>query len=103
MPYTKEQLENNEYFQNLRLQASKEYEEEKSRLVAEFAASSSLDNNNQLLRQGLDGPIMSFEDPETGTAQDDPTGWIKIDRKQPKYKRGDALDEVINRNFSELE
>ena len=103
MPYTKEQLENNEYFQNLRLQASKEYEEEKSRLVAEFAASSSLDNNNQLLRQGPDGPIISFEDSETGTAQDDPTSWIKIDRKQPKYKRGDALDEVINRNFSELE
>ena len=103
MPYTKEQLQNNEYFQNLKLEASREYEEEKSRMVAEFAASSSLDNNNQLLRQGTDGPILSYEDPETSTAQDDPSSWIKIERKQPKYKRGDALDEVINRNFSELE
>ena len=102
MPYTKEQLENNEYFQNLKLQASKEYEEEKARMTAEFAASSSFDDNNQLLRQGPGGPIISFEDPETGTAQDDPTGWIKIDRKQPKYKRGEKLDEIINRNFSEL-
>ena len=103
MPYTKEQLQNNEYFQNLKLEASKDYEAEKERMVAEFAASSSLDNNNQLLRQGPSGPILSYEDPETGTAQDDPSGWIKIERKQPKYKRGDELDEVINRNFSELE
>ena len=103
MPYTKEQLQNNEYFQNLKLEASREYEQEKSRMVAEFAASSSLDNNNQLLRQGPGGPILSYENPETGAAQDDPTGWIKIDRNQPKYKRGDELDEVINRNFSELE
>tara|TARA_R100000008_G_scaffold79938_1_gene61991 strand:+ start:6195 stop:6506 length:312 start_codon:yes stop_codon:yes gene_type:complete len=102
MPYTKEQLANNEYFQNLKLQASKEYEEEKARMTAEFAASSSLDDNNQLLRQGPGGPILSYEDPETGNAQDDPTGWIKIDRKQPKLKRGDGLEEVIDRNFNEL-
>ena len=103
MPYTKEQLQNNEYFQNLKLEASKDYEAEKERMVAEFSVSSSLDNNNQLLRQGPNGPIFSYEDPETGLAQDDPSGWIKIERKQPKYKRGDELDEVINRNFSELE
>jgi len=102
MPYTKEQLENNEYFQNLKLEASREYEEEKARMVAEFAASSSLDNNNQVLRQGPGGPILSYENPATGEAQDDPSSWIKIDRKQPKLKRGDGLDEIIDRNFSEL-
>jgi hypothetical protein len=102
MPYTKEQLENNEYFQNLKLEASKDYEEEKARTIAEFAASSSLDDNNQLLRQGPGGPILSYENPETGEAQDDPSTWIKIDRKQPKLKRGDSLDEIVDRNFSEL-
>jgi len=102
MPYTKEQLQNNEYFQNLKLEASKDYEEEKARTIAEFAASSSLDDNNQLLRQGPGGPILSYENPETGEAQDDPSTWIKIDRKQPKLKRGDSLDEIVDRNFSEL-
>tara|TARA_R100000353_G_scaffold111591_2_gene80003 strand:+ start:8845 stop:9156 length:312 start_codon:yes stop_codon:yes gene_type:complete len=102
MPYTKEQLENNEYFQSLKLEASREYEEERARAIAEFSVSSSMENNNQLLRQGINGPILSYENPETGTALDDPTSWVKIDRKQPKYKRGDELDEVLNRNFTEL-
>jgi len=102
MPYTKEQLENNEYFQSLRLEASREYEEERARTIAEFSVSSSMEDNNQLLRQGPGGPIISYENPETGTALDDPTSWVKINRKQPKYKRGDDLDEVINRNFTEL-
>tara|TARA_A100001201_G_C4090777_1_gene201959 strand:- start:2015 stop:2326 length:312 start_codon:yes stop_codon:yes gene_type:complete len=102
MPYTKEQLENNEYYQSLKLEASREYEAEKARVVAEFAASSSMDDNNQLLRLGENGPIQSYEDPSTGMPQDDPTGWIKIDRKQPKYKRGDELDEIINRDFAEF-
>ena len=35
MPYTKEQLENNEYFQSLKLEASREYEEERARAIAE--------------------------------------------------------------------
>ena len=102
MPYTKEQLENNEYFQSLKLEAPREYEEERARAIAEFSVSSSMENNNQLLRQGINGPILSYENPETGTALDDPTSWVKIDRKQPKYKRGDELDEVLNRNFTEL-
>ena len=102
MPYTKEQLGNNEYFQSLKLEASREYEEERARAIAEFSVSSSMENNNQLLRQGINGPILSYENPETGTALDDPTSWVKIDRKQPKYKRGDELDEVLNRNFTEL-
>ena len=63
MPYTKEQLENNEYFQSLRLEASREYEEERARTIAEFSVSSSMEDNNQLLRQGPGGPIISYENP----------------------------------------
>ena len=50
MPYTKEQLENNEYFQNLKLENIREYEEERQLSIAEFEASSSLDDNNQVMR-----------------------------------------------------
>ncbi len=106
MPYTEEQLQNNEYYQNLKLEAQREYEDEFNDALNSFNVSSSMENdsNNQLLRAGGHprGAIQSYEDPSTGMAQDHPNTWITISRKQTKYKRGEGLDEVINRNFVEL-
>ena len=102
MPYTKEQLENNEYFQNLKLEANREYEDERNRVLLEFQASASMETNTQVLRTGPGGPILSYENPETNTGYDDPSGWITVSRKQPLYKRGDELNEVIDRNFKEF-
>ena len=104
MPYTEEQLEQNEYYQNLKLEASREYKEERERRVAEFAASASLDDNNQLLRLTADptSPIQSYENPDTGEADNSPDGWVKLSRKQMKLRRGDKLNEIINREFEEL-
>ncbi|MGB0884439.1 MAG: DUF262 domain-containing protein, partial [Flavobacteriales bacterium] len=45
---------------------TREYEEERARTIAEFSVSSSMEDNNQLLRQGPGGPIISYENPETG-------------------------------------
>ena len=102
MPYTKEQLENNEYYQNLKLEAVREYESERQRAIAEFEASSSLDDNNHIMRSAGTGPIQSYENPETGGADNSPHSWVKLSRAQVLYKRGDALNEVINREFEEL-
>ena len=104
MPYTKEQLENNEYFQNLKLENVRECENERQRAVAEFQASSSLEDNNHLMRLGNipTAPIQSYENPETGAADNSPTTWVKLSRAQTKYKRGDELNEVVNREFEEL-
>ncbi len=104
MPYTKEQLLNNEYFQNLKLENIREYENERQRTIAEFQASSSLDDNNQIMRAGNHprGAIQSYENPETGKADDSPSTWVKLSRKQTKYVRGDKLNEVVARQFEEL-
>mgnify|MGYP003117674122 CR=1 FL=1 len=67
MPYTKEQLENNEYFQKLKLEANREYEDERSRVLQEFEANSSTETNEKVLRTGPNGPILSYENPETNT------------------------------------
>ena len=48
------------------------------------------------------GPIQSYENPETGGADNSPHSWVKLSRAQVLYKRGDALNEVINREFEEL-
>ena len=104
MPYTKEQLENNEYFQNLKLDNIREYEEERQLSIAEFEASSSLDDNNQVMRLNNipTAPIQSYENPETGAADNSPTTWVKLSRKQTKLVRGEKLNEIINREFEEL-
>tara|TARA_R100000005_G_C4992471_1_gene199676 strand:+ start:459 stop:776 length:318 start_codon:yes stop_codon:yes gene_type:complete len=104
MPYTEEQLQNNEYFQNLKLEAKREYEDEFNDALNSFAVSSSMDGNMQLLRAGNhpQGAIQSYEDPETGSAQDHPNTWVRISRKQDKLKRGEALAEIIDRDFLEL-
>tara|TARA_B100001564_G_C20659411_1_gene680832 strand:+ start:2092 stop:2409 length:318 start_codon:yes stop_codon:yes gene_type:complete len=105
MPYTKEQLENNEYYQNLKLEAEREYEENRTALLAEFQFSSSMDDgmNSKIPRlAGPRSPIQSFENPATGRAPDDPTNWITIKRDTPEFKRGDGLNEVLNREFTDL-
>ena len=53
MPYTKEQLENNEYFQNLKLEANREYEDERNRVLLNFGHRH-LETNTQVLRTGQD-------------------------------------------------
>ena len=35
-------------------------------------------------------------------ADNSPDGWVKLSRKQMKLRRGDKLNEIINRQFEEL-
>lgn len=106
MPYTKEQLENNEYYQNLKLEAEREYEDNRNAVLAEFEFSSSLEsaeiNKNVTRLAGPNSPIQSFENPATGKPTDDPTNWVTLRREQIEYKRNDGLNEVIDREFTEL-
>lgn len=105
MPYTKEQLQNNEYYQSLKLEAEREYEENKDALLAEFQYSSSMEEgmNSKVTRlAGPNSPIQSFENPATGKPVDDPSNWITLKRPQTEYKRGEGLNEVLNRDFTDL-
>ena len=101
MPYTKEELENNEFYQALANSAKDEYEAEKQFRLDNFNASGSQPGNNLLIRKE-NGAIVSYEDPETGQAFNDPSGWVKIEREVMKLKRGSTLDDLIDRNFSEF-
>lgn len=101
MPYTKEELENNEFYQAIANSARDEYEAEKQFRLDNFNASGSQPGNNLLIRKE-NGAIVSYEDPETGQAFNDPSGWIKLEREVIKLKRGSTLDDLIDRQFSEF-
>ena len=47
-------------------------------------------------------PIQSYENPDTGDADNSPDGWVKLSRKQMKLRRGNKLNEIVNREFEEL-
>ena len=80
MPYTKEELENNEFYQAIANSARDEYEAEKQFRLDNFNASGSQPGNNLLIRKE-NGAIVSYEDPETGQAFNDPSGWVKLERE----------------------
>ena len=101
MPYTKEELENNEFYQAIANSAKDEYEAEKQFRLDNFNASGSQPGNNLLIRKE-NGAIVSYEDPETGQAFNDPSGWVKLEREVTKLKRGSTLDDLIDRQFSEF-
>jgi len=101
MPYTKEELENNEFYQAIANSARDEYEAEKQFRLDNFNASGSQPGNNLLIRKE-NGAIVSYEDPETGQAFNDPSGWVKLEREVMKLKRGSTLDDLIDRQFSEF-
>ena len=101
MPYTKEELENNEFYQAIANSARDAYEAEKQFRLDNFNASGSQPGNNLLIRKE-NGAIVSYEDPETGQAFNDPSGWVKIEREVMKLKRGSTLDDLIDRQFSEF-
>ena len=101
MPYTKEELENNEFYQAIANSARDEYEAEKQFRLDNFNASGSQPGNNLLIRKE-NGAIVSYEDPETGQAFNDPSGWVKLEREVIKLKRGSTLDDLIDRQFSEF-
>lgn len=101
MPYTKEELENNEFYQAIANSAKDEYEAEKQFRLDNFNASGSQPGNNLLIRKE-NGAIVSYEDPETGQAFNDPSGWVKLEREVIKLKKGSTLDDLIDRQFSEF-
>lgn len=101
MPYTKEELENNEFYQAIANSARDEYEAEKQFRLDNFNASGSQPGNNLLIRKE-NGAIVSYEDPETGQAFNDPSGWVKLEREVIKLKKGSTLDDLIDRQFSEF-
>ena len=64
MPYTKEELENNEYYKNLRDEDEQLYLTQRELYKTAFFGNSGVDNGSLLVRDS-DGTILLFENPWT--------------------------------------
>ena len=102
MPYTQEELQQNEYYQNL-INADEQAYESQRELYRTAFLSSGGENDGSLLVKDNDGTILLFENPYTGELYEDETTSYSKALEVEQFKiNEDILDEVINRNITEL-
>ena len=102
MPYTQEELQQNEYYQNL-INADEQAYEAQRELYRTAFLSSGGENNGNLLTRDKDGTILLFENPYTGTLyEDETTTYIKTLEVEQFKINETILDEVIDREITEL-
>ena len=102
MPYTQEELQQNEYYQNLINAEEQAYESQRELYRTAFLNSGG-ENNGSLLTRDQDGTILLFENPYTGTLyQDETTTYVKTLEVEQFKINETILDEVIDRQITEL-
>tara|TARA_B100001778_G_scaffold179789_1_gene147829 strand:- start:11037 stop:11345 length:309 start_codon:yes stop_codon:yes gene_type:complete len=102
MPYTKEELQELEFYQNLKNEDEQRYINNRDILEARFKASGSADDGTQTIRDE-DGNILVFENPFNGQLDPpDENNKIVADMNSEQLKNNLSINELINREFREL-
>jgi len=106
MPYSRKELESNEYYQNLKDEEEQKYLQQRELLrTAAFTnpGSGGIPADGRLLVRNKNGSIQLFESPYSGELFDDETTVIPKTLEVKQYRINDPiLDEVIDREFTEL-
>ena len=68
-----------------------------------------IDDNGNVIPLKSKGPIrnsagtfLAFEDPDTGLNYERPDQFITVDKKSPRYYKGDLWNKVLDREIKEL-
>ena len=102
MPYTKEELQELEFYQNLKDEDEQRYIQKRQLLITRFEASGSADMGTQTVRDD-DGNILVFENPYNGQLDPpDDSNKIVADMNSEQLKNNLSINELINREFREL-
>jgi hypothetical protein len=106
MPYTKKELESNEYYQNLKDEEEQKYLQQRELLrtaAATNPGSGGIPADGRLLVRDAAGTILLFESPYSGELFNDETTVIPKTLEVRQYRINDPiLDEVIDREITEL-
>ena len=109
MPYTVEELKKNEYWQKLHEQDRVDYLKKLKDAVTFKNVTEVIDDNGNVIplepkipiRNGA-GTFVAFEDPDTGLNYERPDQYITVDKKSPRYHKGDLWNTVLDREIKEL-
>ena len=101
MPYTKEELKDLAFYQNLINEDEQNYLIERERLQALVAVAGS-GYDGGLLTRDESGTIKLFENPYTGQLYDDETSTVFVSKVVDRLRDDDSINEILNRNVREL-
>ena len=109
MPYTKGELKKNEFWQKLHEQDRVDYQK-KLEQAETFRDSPTIVDPDlgvlsvkpELPLRNEGGIFLAFEDPDTGLNYERPDQYITVDKKSPRYHKGDLWNKVLDREIKEL-
>lgn len=101
MPYTIQELQNNEYFQKLENIEYEEYQDRQQNDRDRLMVSGSNSNGSMELRD-KNGVFISYENPLTGLGQEGPWQELVVSNRTINIKTGEILDLIIDRKIKEL-
>jgi len=109
MPYTVEELKKNDFWQRLHEQDRVDYLKKLKDAVTFNNVTEVIDDNGDIIPlepkipiRNSAGTFIAFEDPDTGLNYERPDQYITVDKKSPKYHKGDLWNTVLDREIKEL-
>ena len=109
MPYTKKELKQNEFWQKLHEQDRVDYQKILKDAITFQNVTEVIDDNGNVITlepkkpiRNSAGTFIAFEDPDTGLNYERPDQYITVDKKSPKYHKGDLWNTVLDREIKEL-
>jgi hypothetical protein len=104
MPYTQEELLQNEYYQNLKDADEQAYIQQRELYkTRSYANNTPGVNDDSLVVRDESGIMLLFENPYTGEFYDDETTTLTKTLETEQYRINDSiLDEVLDRDITEL-
>ena len=102
MPYTKEELQELEFYQNLIVEDELRYLNERQIIIDRALVSGSADTGQTARDE--EGNVLIFESPYTGELQDEqnPTSMIVATKISDNLRNDISINEIISRTFGEL-
>ena len=102
MPYTQDELQNYEFYQQLRQQDIKKYHDKLRTLVNDAAVSRSV---AEPVRNSA-GSFLSFEEEldesRIGMSRDAPSEYLSVNQHSPQYRQDGSLEKIISRGIASL-
>ena len=101
MPYSKDELKELPFYQNLVDGDEQAYLQNREVIQRKIAISGSAYDGNLISRDD-DGTILLFEDPYTNKLYEDETTELYVSRVVDQLKDDDSINDVIDRTIGEL-
>ena len=101
MPYTPEELQQLEWYQNLINADEKAYISRRDSAFQISSVSGSADDGSRLVRDS-NGVIIIYENPYTNILDEEPENRVIYDTRVDTLKNDGSINEILEREFREL-